>query len=40
MVSADALIASTAESEQATLVTLNRKHVLMLGQLFVPYLKP
>ncbi len=37
---ADALIAATAESEQATLVTLNQKHFPMLGQLFVPYRKP
>jgi predicted nucleic acid-binding protein len=37
---ADALIAATAESEQATLVTLNRKHFPMLGRLFVPYQKP
>jgi predicted nucleic acid-binding protein len=37
---ADALIAATAESEQATLVTLNQKHFPMLGQVAVPYRKP
>jgi predicted nucleic acid-binding protein len=36
---ADALIAATAESQQATLVTLNRKHFPMLGEVFVPYQK-
>jgi predicted nucleic acid-binding protein len=37
---ADALIAATAESEQATLVTLDQKHFPMLGQVTVPYRKP
>jgi predicted nucleic acid-binding protein len=36
---ADALIAATAESQQATLVTLNRKHFPMLDEVFVPYQK-
>ncbi len=36
---ADALIAATAESEQAMLVTLNEKHFPMLSQVFVPYQK-
>lgn len=34
---ADALIASTAEARQATLVTLNAKHFPMLTELLVPY---
>ena len=37
---ADALIAATADSLQATLVTLNQKHFPMLGSVFVPYRKP
>ncbi len=37
---ADALIAATADSMQATLVTLNQKHFPMLGSVFVPYRKP
>lgn len=36
----DALIAATAESVQATLVTLNQKHFPMLGNVSVPYKKP
>jgi predicted nucleic acid-binding protein len=36
---ADALIAATAESQQATLITLNRKHFPMLDEVFVPYQK-
>jgi predicted nucleic acid-binding protein len=37
---ADALIAATAESRQATLVTLNGKHFPMLANPRVPYHKP
>lgn len=37
---ADALIAATADSLQAILVTLNQKHFPMLGSVFVPYRKP
>jgi predicted nucleic acid-binding protein len=37
---ADALIAATAESRQATLVTLNAKHFPMIANLLVPYQKP
>lgn len=33
----DALIAATAETEKATLVTLNRKHFPMFSNLIVPY---
>lgn len=36
---ADAIIAATAEIERATLVTLNRKHFPMLGEVLVPYTK-
>jgi predicted nucleic acid-binding protein len=36
---ADALIAATAEQEQAQLVTLNRKHFPMLSDVHVPYSK-
>jgi predicted nucleic acid-binding protein len=36
----DALIAATADSLQATLVTLNQKHFPMLGNVFVPYQRP
>lgn len=36
---ADALIAATAESEKATLVTLNKKHFPMLSDVYVPYAK-
>ena len=35
----DALIAATAEHEQATLVTLNQKHFPMLSQVLAPYEK-
>ena len=35
----DALIAATAERQQATLVTLNRKHNPMVADLLVPYRK-
>ena len=35
----DALIAATAERQQATLVTLNRKHYPMVADLLVPYRK-
>ena len=34
---ADALIAATAETHSATLVTLNRKHFPMLTNVVVPY---
>lgn len=37
---ADALIAATAESRQATLVTLNAKHFPMVNNFLVPYQKP
>ena len=37
---ADAFIAATAELENATLVTLNRKHYPMLAQVLVPYTEP
>jgi hypothetical protein len=37
---ADALIAATAESRQATLVTLNDRHFPMLAKVFVPYRRP
>ncbi len=36
---ADALIAASAESCSATLVTLNRKHFPMLNRVVVPYIK-
>ena len=36
---ADALIAVSAESQQAILVTLNRKHFPMPANVIVPYLK-
>jgi hypothetical protein len=36
---ADAIIAATAESQQAELVTLNRKHFQMLKHVVVPYQK-
>lgn len=36
---ADAIIAATAEIEQAHLVTLNKKHFPMLADLIVPYQK-
>ncbi len=36
---ADAIIAATAETENATLVTLNKKHFPMLSKVFVPYQK-
>lgn len=36
---ADALIAATAELQQAVLVTLNRKHFPMLERVHVPYEK-
>jgi predicted nucleic acid-binding protein len=36
---ADALIAATAQSRHATLVTLNRKHFSMLADINVPYQK-
>jgi predicted nucleic acid-binding protein len=36
---ADAFIAATAELENATLVTLNRKHYPMLTDVLVPYNK-
>ena len=35
----DAIIAATAETENATLVTLNNKHFPMLSNVFVPYRK-
>jgi predicted nucleic acid-binding protein len=35
----DALIAATAEIQQATLVTLNKKHFPMLTTVIVPYQK-
>lgn len=37
---ADALIAATAETAQASLVTLNDKHFPMLSNVTVPYQKP
>ena len=36
---ADAIIAATAEAENAVLVTLNEKHFPMLSKVFVPYRK-
>ena len=36
----DALIAATADAHGATLVTLNRKHFPMFGNVLVPYQKP
>jgi hypothetical protein len=36
---ANALIAATAEREQAVLVTLNKKHFPMLSDIHVPYQK-
>jgi predicted nucleic acid-binding protein len=36
---ADALIAATAELNQATLVTLNQKHFPMIIDIMVPYQK-
>ena len=35
----DAIIAATAEAENAVLVTLNEKHFPMLANVFVPYRK-
>ena len=35
----DAIIAATAEAENARLVTLNKKHFPMLTNVFVPYQK-
>jgi len=37
---ADALIAATAETTGATLVTLNRSHFPMVADVLVPYRKP
>jgi predicted nucleic acid-binding protein len=36
---ADAIIAATAEDQQANLVTLNKKHFPMLKEVIVPYRK-
>ena len=36
---ADAIIAATAETENATLVTLNKKHFPMFSNVIVPYRK-
>lgn len=36
---ADAVIAATAQAENAVLVTLNKKHFPMLSEVFVPYQK-
>ena len=36
---ADALIAAAAQAAGATLVTLNRRHFPMLGDILVPYVK-
>jgi len=36
---ADAVIAATAEAEDAILVTLNQKHFPMLSKVIVPYRK-
>ena len=36
---ADAMIAATAQSENATLVTLNQKHFPMISDVLVPYRK-
>jgi hypothetical protein len=36
---ADAIIAATAEAQQANLVTLNNKHFQMLKDVVVPYQK-
>lgn len=36
---ADAMIAATAESENATLVTLNQKHFPMISDIVIPYRK-
>jgi len=36
---ADAVIAATAEAEDAALVTLNKKHFPMLSRVIVPYRK-
>jgi predicted nucleic acid-binding protein len=36
---ADAFIAATAELQDATIVTLNRKHFQMLNRILVPYEK-
>jgi predicted nucleic acid-binding protein len=36
---ADAIIAATAESVNATMVTLNKKHFPMLSTVFVPYVR-
>jgi predicted nucleic acid-binding protein len=36
---ADAMIAATARSFGARLISLNKKHVAMLGNLVVPYEK-
>lgn len=35
----DALIAATAEAEEATLVTFNQRHFPMIANLLVPYTK-
>ena len=37
---ADALIAATADTKNAELVTLNKKHYPMLSNVIVPYQKP
>lgn len=37
---ADAIIAATAETQQARLVTLNGKHFPMLKEIVIPYTKP
>jgi predicted nucleic acid-binding protein len=37
---ADAIIAATAETQQARLVTLNGKHFPMLKEVVIPYTKP
>jgi predicted nucleic acid-binding protein len=36
---ADAIIAATAEAQQASLVTLNSKHIPMLKEVVIPYTK-
>jgi len=36
---ADAMIAATAESENATVVTLNQKHFPMMSNVLIPYRK-
>ena len=37
---ADAIVAATAEAENAKVVTLNRKHYPMFDDVIVPYIKP